>query len=104
MQWQAVWSNLHAPRRPEPSLPEIDFTKYIVIVVASGTENSGGFEIEIVGAQVAGKKILIEVLSTAPGSDCIVTAGISAPVDIAVVPRQGLPLQFHERTDIRTCS
>ena len=51
-QWAETWGIAYANIEPMPTLPEIDFTKNMVLASFMGQKNSGGYKIEISGIQL----------------------------------------------------
>ena len=101
--WSDVWSRLHAIRRPTPPLPEIDFEQRLVIVVAQGGKPTGGHAVEIAGATLVAGSLHIDVNLTQPGIECVVSTGLTAPVDIAVLTEFDGDVVFRESITIREC-
>ena len=92
------WKRLTAQVRPGrwvPPLPEIDFSKEMIVVAAMGHRWSTGYAIIIDGAcEVDGQ---IEVFVTNVDSSCTLGPGIgSEPADAVRLPRSDLPIVFRE--------
>jgi hypothetical protein len=98
----SVWARVFANGSELPPLPKVDFRRERVIVAALGGRATGGYGIEITGADLEGDEIVVDVVSTSPGGDCAVTDAVTAPVDIATIPRGG-PVRFAERSALRDC-
>ena len=104
VQWSAVWARIHAGVTPQPARPEVDFSREMIIVAAMGGRNSGGFGILIEDATAIGSDgVAVTVRSIAPGSRCIVTGALTAPVDVARLPRRNGVVQFTERMQTHDC-
>ena len=102
--WSTVWAQIHATVSPLPARPEVDFSREMIIVAAMGGRNSGGFGILIDDATAIGLDgVAVTVRSIAPGSRCLVTGALTAPVDVARLPRRTGVVQFTERTQVRDC-
>ena len=41
--WQTVWTSIWRGMMPTPALPNVDFTKEMVIIAARGTRSTGGY-------------------------------------------------------------
>ena len=97
--WSQFWSELGAGVRPE-----VDFSRDLVIAVASGERSSGGHDIEVQRVTRSGGELRIEVLRTSPDSSCMTTAALTQPVDVVMVPAAGVTgWGFTEKTAIRRC-
>ena len=103
--WEEAWARTHQGHTPVAPAPVIDFSKEMVILVATGVKPSGGYSIVIErAAEVAADGIAVTVRSTSPGAQCYVTAALTQPVDIARVARRDGPVHFVERAEERDCS
>lgn len=103
MAWRDAWSRLVSPRRPMPPLPEVDFAKEIVVVVAMGRQRSGGHSIRIVAVERQVSGVQVQAVLQQPGKGCITSASITSPADIVVLPRSALPVTFDLRRETRDC-
>jgi PrcB C-terminal len=83
--WASFWSELGAGVRPE-----VDFSRDLVIAVASGERTSGGHQIAVQRVTRAGGTLGIEVLDISPGPDCMTTGALTQPVDVVLVPAAGV--------------
>lgn len=100
--WAAAWIALVGSQRPRPAAPPIDFGRQMVLLSAAGTRPSGGFSISI-DEYDAGPPPAAIVTTTSPGSTCGVTAALTAPADVAIVPRTDAPLRWVDRAATREC-
>jgi len=90
------WKGLASPGRFLPPLPEIDFSKEMIVVVGMGLRPSPGFVIMIDGACEVGGQVELFVSKVEDGP-CFPTLGVTtAPADIVRIPRSELPIVFHE--------
>ena len=91
------WKKLLAPVPPAkwPPLPEIDFSKEMVIVSAMGEKPSSGYWTIIDGAcEVDGR---VEVfISNIDGAWCSALSVLTSPADAVRIPRTDLPVVFRE--------
>jgi hypothetical protein len=85
-----------------PELPQVDFSREVVVVAALGQRPTGGFNILIESAAATRDGVTVSIRATAPGPGCGVTLALTQPVDIARMPRRGA-VQFHERADELAC-
>ncbi len=83
--WTRFWSELGAGVRPQ-----VDFSRDLVIAVASGERTTGGHDIVVQRVQRTGGELRIEVLETRPGQGCMTTAALTQPVDVVMVPSEGV--------------
>ncbi len=101
--WADTWTTINSIRRPARDLPDVDFSQSIVVVVAAGSQNSGGYSIEIVGGKIIDELLRVSVIETRPGPTCIVSNDMAAPVDIAVFPRGPTQFEFDVQIVVQSC-
>ena len=92
------WKQLTAPAAPGkwvPALPEIDFSKEMIVVSAMGTRPSSGYFTIIDGAcEVDGQvEVFISNLDEMCGAQLAV---LTSPADAVRIPRSDLPVVFRE--------
>lgn len=101
--WAGVWAQMVGHLRPAPDAPVVDFAGKLVIVAAMGTRNTGGYSIAVTDVRLVGNDASISVREESPGSGCGVTAALTAPVAVVVVPRFTGHARFLEQTSERAC-
>ncbi len=102
-EWQRLWVALHRPMRPVPALPQVDFGREMVLVVALGQRNSGGWGIVVDSARTSGRDVEAFVRRFAPGRHCGTTSAVTAPVDLVRLPRRAERVRFAERLVVEDC-
>jgi protease stability complex PrcB-like protein len=100
--WAETWARISTVR-PAPPLPAVDFTREMVIVAALGTRPSGGYGIVVESASRENGSLYVAIRSESPGTSCLSSAVLTAPVDVARVPRSDEQVQFRERSVTRSC-
>jgi hypothetical protein len=101
--WQAIWAQIFKGGSV-PTIPVVDFSREMLVVVALGSHSSGGYGILIDGAsELSSGNVSVAVRSIAPGAGCGVTAAFTQPVDIARMSRRGSAVNFVERTEVMDC-
>jgi hypothetical protein len=97
--WAEFWSELGQGDRPA-----VDFARDIVVAVASGQRPSGGYEIGIDRATHRNGELIVELVETAPGPNCMSTTSLTQPVDVVVIPAVApRSWSFVERKEVRGC-
>lgn len=97
--WAQFWSELGAGVQPQ-----VDFSRDLVIAVASGEQSSGGHDIRIQRVTREGGELRIEVLETSASPECAITAALTQPVDVVMVPTAGVTgWSFVDREATRPC-
>jgi hypothetical protein len=97
--WAQLWSELGAGERPD-----VDFTQNVVVAVAAGQRSTGGYGIAVNEVTQADGQLIIGVVETTPGPNCITTAAVTQPADVVVIPVAApRGWSFLERKEIRAC-
>lgn len=97
--WAAFWAELGAGARPA-----VDFTRDLVVAVAAGQQSSGGYEIAVDRISESNGELVIEVVETSPGPNCMTTSVLTQPVDVIVFPGvNARSWSFVERKEVRGC-
>lgn len=94
--WARLWSEIHAPSAQAPPPPVVDFSRHMLIAVATGTRPSGGFAIEVTGVATRGGTLEVSVLESCPARGAMVTAALTQPVAVVRVPRLEQTPSFRE--------
>lgn len=78
-----------------PPMPEIDFSKNMLVAVVMGNKPTPGYQIIIDGACEVDGHLDVFMTSIDP-TECSQIEGKSAAADIVILPRTDLPVVFHE--------
>ena len=92
--WEAVWARHVANTKGAVPRPEVDFSKDMVILVAMGRQNTGGYSIQVSSVQTKGDTLEIAVTRTTPPPGTMVIQALTAPVHMVAVPRSALVPEF----------
>lgn len=107
--WFDVWKQIH---RPGPTgdtyptmlpMPEIDFSRAMLVVVTMGERPTGGYAIIVDGVHEHAKQIEIVVRSVSPGRGCIETQSLTQPVDIVQLPKREGSIVFRDLEVVTQC-
>ena len=90
------WKGLTSPGRWLPPLPEVDFSKEMIVVVGMGLRPSPGFVIMIDGACEVDGQVELFVSKVEDGPCAPVPGVVTAPADVVRIPRSDLPVVFRE--------
>lgn len=101
--WAALWARLSTGLTPTPPLPAVDFATEMVLFVAQGTKNNGGYSIAIKAVVQSPGRLEILVESVSPGNSCVTTQALTDPTDALIVPRSDLTVTFLERSRVHAC-
>ena len=90
------WKGLASPSSFLPPLPEVDFSKEIIVVVGMGLRPSPGFIIMIDGACEVDGQVELFVSKVEDGPCGVVPGVVTSPADVVRIPRSDLPIVFRE--------
>jgi hypothetical protein len=97
--WANFWSELGVGERPN-----IDFTRDVAIAVAAGQRPSGGYEIAVDRVRQQNGELIVEVVETTPGPNCMTTGSPTQPADVVVISSVNpKSWSFAERKEVRGC-
>ncbi len=88
--WDDFWSRHQPNVSPVPGVPDVDFSREMVIAAVDQTEPSGGYRFEITGIEEVEGRLVVRVSKTIPGPDCIVTAVITQPFHVVRMAKSDL--------------
>ena len=92
--WEKLWAKHAAGLKTVEKPPEIDFSKEMVVVVAMGRQNTGGYRIQITHVEPVAGKLRISVLKTTPPPGGMAIQVLTAPFEMVAVPKSDLPPEF----------
>jgi hypothetical protein len=92
-EWEKVWKQNTAGRGEQP-LPQVDFAKETVLLVALGRKNTGGYSIKVDSAELNGAKVIAHVTSTQPGKGTMALQALTAPFYVAAVEIPRAKVEF----------
>ncbi len=99
-QFSDFWKRVIGPISPGnwiPPLPEVDFSKEMLIISAMGQRPSPGYWTIIDGACEADGQVEIFISNLEGGLGCGASLGVvTYPADAVLIPRTELPIVFRE--------
>ena len=113
--WGDVWKQLNvghfvmgpAPGRellPSlPPLPEIDFSRKMLLVVTMGMEPTSGYAITVDGVYEQANQLQVIVGNVSPGSSCFTFQSATEPVDIVELDKRDGSLIFRDIDIVTDC-
>lgn len=100
--WAKVWRQVQARVSPAPPLPEVDFARETLLVVAAGEKRSGGIGIAVRRITREGGSLVVEVHERCPPAGAQVLTVLTYPVQIVRLQLQAAPdepLRFRTTRD-----
>lgn len=98
-----IWDSIYVNYMKQDPLPEIDFEKNEVYLVAMGEQNSGGYKINVESVTETKKEVVVTIVSTKPGKDCMTTSVITYPYQLFLIPKPNKSVRFNWIEKIINC-
>jgi len=95
-EFNKFWQELFRSISHKPALPEIDFSREMIIVAAMGQQPSSGYEVIIDSACEVDNRFEVLVRSTNFLKCGLQLGVVTEPVDIVRLPKTVLPVTFRE--------
>lgn len=92
-QWSNLWNQHTSNTEPPPPVPQVDFTRYIVVAVFTGEQPTGGYSVEILSVENGGSQtkeqgaIAITVRYRQPKAGELVTEALTYPYHMIRIPK-----------------
>jgi hypothetical protein len=96
--WVEMWKRIYNANPPDQAmalLPEVDFSREMLIVAALGERPTGGYGI-IIDSACEQEKELEVVVRSISRLRCGVTQSLTQPLDIVRLPKSELRVVFRE--------
>ena len=101
--WASAWALIQGTLVPVPPVPAVDFTRDVVVVVATGRRATAGYSIRVERVERVAGETTVRVVETSPGRTCVLAQVLTSPFDVVLIPRSALPLRFTEEQAVRDC-
>ena len=89
-EWKALWKE-HAPTA---KMPDVDFSKDMIVGIFLGTNPIAGHEVEIVGVRAEEKDLVVEYVQKQPGRGTLAAQLLTEPFHLVSVPRHQGTVKF----------
>jgi hypothetical protein len=94
--WAQLWAEIHEGVTPQPALPPVDFSRDMLIAVATGTRPTGGFDIKVRRVTRGGERLEVAVHETCPAPGDRASMGLTQPVEVVRLERLAQAPTFQE--------
>ena len=89
-EWKALWKE-HAPA---DKMPEIDFTRNMVVGIFLGSKPSAGHAVEIVGVRTEDKDLIVEYVQKQPARGTMAAQILTEPYHLVSVAQHAGAVRF----------
>lgn len=103
-EFKKVWDIAFANFMNKKSLPEIDFENKMVLLVAMGEHNSGGYTIKINKIEEFDENIVVTIGEKKPGKTCMTTSVMTYPYQIVSLKKSEKEVIFKTIEKVYECS
>ncbi|HEX5340394.1 MAG TPA: protease complex subunit PrcB family protein [Gammaproteobacteria bacterium] len=83
------WQRAYSSRATAPALPQVDFSKDMVVVVFMGEKSHGGYSLHVDKVTDTADSYDVEITVNIPGSGCRTTQALIQPFEFVAVPDSG---------------
>lgn len=83
-----LWARMWSHQQQAPPVPQVDFTKHVVVVAALGTLNTTGTDVMFERAQLLSGGVVVDFIRRLPDHTCRTETAARQPVDVALVERR----------------
>lgn len=103
--FEDLWNKVYYKTISKPPLPQIDFSKYMVLAVFEGVKNTGGYDIQIFKINQNAGYLDILVKEISPGPSCFTTQAFTSPFHIVKVEKMNseVNVKFDITEEILDC-
>jgi hypothetical protein len=91
-EFATLWKSHAADRK----MPDVDFTKNMVVGIFLGSRPTAGFGVEIVSAQPESGTLLVKYKETRPSRDTIAAQVLTSPFHLVAVPKFDGTVRFEK--------
>jgi len=102
-QWADIWNEHVKNLFPQPSLPDVDFSRSTIIAVFMGLCRTTGYGIEVKEIVDTGLSVVVKVEKTYPGEGCVVGEMLTYPYHIVKVDKISKYILFGTTTSAKQC-
>lgn len=97
--WKLAWSNFSDPT----PVPSIDFNKDVVVLVALGMRNNGGYQLKINSVSEETNEIIVDYTETTPNPKCIYSQSIVFPYEFVSFTKTSKKVVFKSGSKVGEC-
>ncbi len=94
--WARLWEQVYAGVTPVPPRPTVDFSRRMLIAVATGTRPTGGFDVAIRTVTLRDAALEVEIFESCPPPGASVITALTQPVEVVLLDKVSQPATFRE--------
>lgn len=97
--WKLAWSNFSDPT----PTPIVDFNKDVVVLVALGMKNNGGYQLKINSVSEEANEIMVDYTETTPNPKCTYSQSIVFPYEFISFTKTSKKVAFKSGSKVGEC-
>ncbi|OFY96757.1 MAG: hypothetical protein A3K10_12120 [Bacteroidetes bacterium RIFCSPLOWO2_12_FULL_31_6] len=97
--WKLAWSNFSDPT----PAPIVDFNKEVVVLVALGMRNNGGYQLNINSVREETNQIIVDYTETTPNPKCSYSQAIIFPYEFISFAKTNKKVGFKSSITVGEC-
>src|ERR1700722_943969 len=98
-----IWQTPTTTTAPTVPQPEVDFSKYIVLIASSGCKPSGGYGLQLDSIQEDKSGLIVNIIETERGRGCGVAPVVTNPTIHVLIPQTARKIKFNTSKVIHNC-
>ncbi|MBL4594663.1 MAG: protease complex subunit PrcB family protein [Flavobacteriales bacterium] len=102
-EFKKVWDLAFANFMDKEPFPSVSFETQLVLLVAMGERNSGGYNISIKSIDETKTNVVVTVEESKPGSTCITTTVMAYPYQIVTIDKSKKEVTFKKTEKVIEC-
>jgi len=96
-EWAALWQQ----HQPAGEVPQVDFSKHVVVGVFLGERPSGGYAVDILRVMRTGEALNVEYAEQAPAADQLAAQVMTAPFHLVAIGNVTAKTALFKRVDAK---
>lgn len=92
--WKALWEEMHTTMTPMPALPDVDFTREMIVGAFLGQKPTGGYSVRITRISQTAGGFQVDFKESRPSPDSIVTQALTQPYHLIVLSKHEGKIDF----------
>lgn len=93
-EWEALWKRSAPSKAQAEAIPEVDWSKEMVLAAFLGSRSTGGYGVRILEAREVNGKLEVRVEERRPEPGGFVTQAFTAPFHMVAAPKSALPVAW----------
>ncbi|MBI4895374.1 MAG: protease complex subunit PrcB family protein [Candidatus Aenigmarchaeota archaeon] len=102
-EWKDLWTKINYYNSPIPPVPDVNFSKEMVVALFAGRKYTSGYYIEVSHIDEKVDGITVFVKEYSPGVNCLTSQVLTYPFNIVKIPRTEKEIGFNTEEVVLNC-